>query len=97
MALSASKFQLITNIQTFATQFENVRLLAEQITNMYFNAGFNGGGSNPIADNDGASFGLTAAQIAAMISEAQQVGNFFKNQAVLTGNYQTINDQARTT
>lgn len=96
MALSGSKFQLISNIQQLATQFETVRVMAQQIASAYFNLGFNGGGSNPIVDADATSFGLTATKVASMITEAQQVANFFGNLPVIQGNYQTINDQART-
>lgn len=96
MANSASKAQFITNMQTLANGLESDRAIAEQLVNMYFNAGFNAGGANPIVDVDVTGNGLTAAKVTAMVTLLQQLARFFGNQAVTTGAYQTTNDQMRT-
>ena len=95
MALSASKGQFITNVQILANTLEAARVLSQQLANMYFNAGFNTGGT-AITDADGAAYGMTAAAIAAEVNVAQALTAFFGNQAVATGNRQIINDAART-
>jgi hypothetical protein len=96
MVVSASKGQFLTNVQILGNTLEAARVLSEQLVNMYFNAGFNSGGSNPIIDADGTSYGLTPAEVAAEISVAQALANFFGNASVATGNRQIINDAVRT-
>jgi hypothetical protein len=96
MPTSGSKTQFAADMQQFANAAEALRIQAEELATQYFKDGFNSGGSHPIADADVAALGLTAAQIASGITECQQVGNFFGNTAVTTGDYRSTNDQLRT-
>lgn len=54
----------------------------------YFDRGYNGGGANPLVDNDiPVELGITAAEIAAFITLAENVGNFVENRAVFQSDY----------
>lgn len=58
------------------------------VDSLYFDNGYNSGGSDPIVDADLAAFnGLTAAQVGSVITAFQQLDNFFNNSAVTTGDY----------
>jgi hypothetical protein len=54
---------------------------------VYFDRGYNGGGSNPITDEDLTSLGYTAANLANLITLIQQLNNFLGNSAVTSGDY----------
>lgn len=54
----------------------------------YFDNGYDGAGSDPIIDTDLLNFnGITAAQVANVITVLQQLNNFFQNSAVTTADY----------
>jgi len=59
----------------------------EDLNSVYFDRGYNGGGSDPIVDGDVSDLDLTAADIAGMVTIAQQFRNFLNNVAVVTGDY----------
>jgi hypothetical protein len=97
MALSASKATFVADLQTAINNLITAKnALADQV-NTYFKNGFNGGGSNPISDNDVSANNLTAARVAGGITLAQQLANFFGNQAVTPADYEATAQQLRTT
>lgn len=58
------------------------------IDSQYFDNGYDAVGSNPIIDADLTNYnGLTAAQVASVITAFQQLNNFANNIAVTTGDY----------
>jgi hypothetical protein len=54
---------------------------------VYFDRGYNSGGSDEIVDADVADLNVTAAQISSWITLLEQWGKFWDNQAVTTGDY----------
>lgn len=67
----------------------------EALNSVYFDRGYNSGGSDPIIDADIAELNVTAADIAGMVTIAQQFRNFLNNVAVVTGDYDTTLSQLR--
>jgi hypothetical protein len=61
---------------------------------VYFDRGYNGGGSNPITDGDASP--LTAANYAALITLIQQLNNFLGNSAVTPADYDATLNTIRT-
>jgi len=57
------------------------------LTDVYFDRGYDAGGSDPIVDGDVSDLDKTAAELALMITLAQQFANFMDNSAVTTGDY----------
>lgn len=57
------------------------------LTDVYFNRGYDSAGADPIVDGDVSNLNKTAAEIALMITLAQQFANFLDNSAVTTGDY----------
>jgi hypothetical protein len=68
------------------------------IDSSYFDNGYDGGGSDPIVDTpDLDNFnGITAAEIASVITAFQQLNNFFQNAAVTQGDYSVTLNAVRT-
>lgn len=63
----------------------------------YFDRGYNTGGANPLVDGDiPAELGITAADIAAFITLAENVGKFLNNQEVFVSDYQATVNKIRT-
>lgn len=58
------------------------------LDSQYFDNGFNSGGSDEIIDADLTGFnGITAAQVASVITYLQQQNNMYQNVAVVQGDY----------
>ena len=73
--------------------------VADRLTNLetvYFDRGYNSGGTNPIVDGDIVSLNITAADLAALVTLAQQLNNFLGNLAVATGDYDATLNAVRT-
>lgn len=83
--------RLITQAQAFSEVMRDVSSLVDA----YFDSGYNVGGASPMVDGDlTATYpGLTAAQVAAVIVAFQQLQNFMKGTAVVTGTYHTTFNQ----
>lgn len=67
----------------------------EALNTVYFKRGYNSGGSDPIFDGDVSELDLTAADIAGMVTIAQQFRNFLDNIAVVTGDYNSTVSNTR--
>lgn len=86
----ATKITFATQAQVAATSLAQV---ADQLANLetvYFDRGYNSGGSDPITDVDIASLNFTAADLASLITLIQQFNNFLGNSAVTAGDYDAI-------
>lgn len=86
---------VIDLLETAQNAAKQVMDKVESIDSQYFDSGYNSGGSNPIVDDDlngvnpgTTGFnGITAAQVASVITAYQQLNNFFQNSAVATADY----------
>lgn len=67
----------------------------EALDMVYFKRGYDGSGSDPIVDGDVSELDLTAADIAGMVTIAQQFRNFLDNIAVVTGDYNSTVSNTR--
>jgi hypothetical protein len=97
MALSGNKATFVADLQGAVNQLIQGKNALADLVNYYFKNGFHSTGANPIADADVSAHGLTAAKVAAGITLAQQLSNFFGNQAVAAGDYEATAQTLRTT
>ena len=92
----AEKLTFAGEAQSQATTLAQVGEGLAAVVDVYFDRGYNGGGSNPISDVDIASLGITAAQLGDVVTLAQQLANFLGNAAVATADYGSTLNQVRT-
>jgi hypothetical protein len=97
MAQSASKSQLVADLQTYVNLLVQAKLGLADVVNNYFKNGFNSGGGSQIVDGDVTASNLTASKVASGITMAQQLANFFGNAAVTQGDYESTLQQIKTT
>jgi hypothetical protein len=87
-----SKVAFAQEAQVLCTDLAEVSERMTSVFNTYFDRGYNSGGADPIVDGDLTSLGVTASQIAAFITLAENINKFFDNQASLQSDYgSTIN------
>jgi len=87
-----SKIAFAQEGQALCTELADVLERFKSYFATYFDRGYNGGGSNPIVDGDLTSLAVTAAQIAASITLAENIDKFANNQAIFQSDYDaTIN------
>ena len=92
----ATKLTFATQAQSDATTLAALGESLDAVVGVYFDRGYDSGGSDPIADIDIESLGITAADLAAMVTLAQQLANFLGNAAVATADYQATINTIRT-
>lgn len=83
----ATKLTFTEQAQKSATIFAQLGDKLADLESVYFDRGYDGGGSNPIIDDDIVSLNITAAQLASLITLAQQLSNFLGNLAVTQADY----------
>lgn len=91
----ATKLTWATQAQTDATTLAQVADRLANLETVYFDRGYNGGGANPIGDGDVVSLGVTAAQLANLITLVQQLNNFMGNSAVTAADYDSTLNAVR--
>ena len=74
-------------LQTDANAIASIRKVLDDRRGVYFDRGYNSGGSNPIIDADVSDLDLTAAQVGNWITLLEQLEKFFTNQSVTTADY----------
>ena len=82
--------------QNATTELADIATQCDDLVSTYFSRGYDGGGANPITDDDLAALSIDAADLASFITLAQQIGNFLGNVTVVTGDYQSIVNVMRT-
>jgi hypothetical protein len=92
----ASKLIFATQSQEQATTMAQLGDKLADILSVYFDRGYNSGGSNPITNDDLASLGITAAQLGDMVTLAEQFANFLGNVAVTPADYDSTLNAIRT-
>jgi hypothetical protein len=90
------KLTFVQRLQTAATQLAQTADLFEDLESIYFDRGYGDGGAGEIQDSDITASGLTAAQVASLITLGQQLQNFVNNAAVVQGDYDAVLNTART-
>ena len=83
----ATKITWATQAQVDATTLAQVADRLANLETVYFDRGYNSGGSDPIGDGDVVTLGITAAQLGSLVTLIQQLNNFLGNVAVITADY----------
>lgn len=92
----SQKESFVQKLQGAATQLAQTADVFVDLETVYFDRGYNTGGANAIGDVDIESTGLTAAQVASLITLGQQLTNFLNNQTVTEADYDATLNAART-
>jgi len=92
----SKKNQFVNEFKTQLTLLAQVTEKTSALSAAYFQREYNSGGADVITDEDISSTGMTAADVVSQITLAQQLVNFRDNQAVLTGDYGSTMNRART-
>jgi hypothetical protein len=92
----ATKLTWAGQAQTDATTLAQVADRLANLETVYFDRGYDSGGSNPITNDDVVSLSITAADLAALITLTQQLSNFLGNSAVTAGDYDSTLNTVRT-
>jgi hypothetical protein len=92
----ATKLTWAGQAQTGATDLAQVADKLADLETVYFDRGYDSGGSNPITNDDVSSLGITATDLANLITLIQQLNNFLGNSAVTTGDYDATLNTVRT-
>lgn len=91
----ATKLDFAAQAQIAATNFAQVADKLANVETVYFDRGYNGGGTNPIVDGDITILNITAAQLTSLITLIQQLNNFLGNIAVTTADYDSTLNNVR--
>lgn len=84
----SKKEDYVAAVQEISTVLAKAGPQFQWLFETFFDRGYNGGGVNPLIDADiPAELGITAADIAAFITLAEQMGNFLGNQPVFQSDY----------
>lgn len=85
--------QVLQGAATAVAQAANIFADGETV---YFDRGYNGGGGNAITDEDLAGLGITANDLAGLITFGQQLNNLLNGQATTPGDYDSTLNKLRT-
>ena len=85
--MASAKFNFGSKSQSIATSLAQAVNDAADIVSVYFDRGYDSGGSDPIVDGDIAGLNITATQVGAAITLFQQLANFVDNAAVTQADY----------
>jgi hypothetical protein len=92
----SDKSRYVSTIQNKTNQIAQLGADLQAIFETYFDRGYNGGGADPIIDGDLAGLGVTAADVAAFITLAENFGKFLNNQSPFVSDYQATVNRIRT-
>lgn len=82
------KADFVAAVQELSTVLAKAGPQFNYLFETYFDRGYNGGGANALVDADvPAELGITAADIGAFITLAEQMGNFLQGNAVFQSDY----------
>lgn len=88
-----SKVAFAEEAQNLCTELAGLSERFQSSFQTFFNRGYDGQGSDPIVDADLTSLGITAANIGAFITLAENINKFLDNQSPFSSLYRdTVND-----
>lgn len=87
MSDTSMKQTFCQQLQSDAAALAAIRKILDDRKGVYYDRGYNSGGSNPIIDADVSALDLTAAQVGSWITLLEQLEKFFTNTAVTTADY----------
>jgi len=93
--MSVVKQRFVNGVLDMAKTLAETKDLLASARAVYFDRGYNSGGSDPIIDDDISGLGVTATQLTNMMTLAEQLENFFGNSAVSTADYDASLNQFR--
>jgi len=89
------KLSYAQTVQALATRLASDIDVAADLFSVYWDRGY-GSGETAITDEDVASLGITAADITAMITVMEQLGNFASGADVTSADYDATINKIRT-
>lgn len=93
----ADKSTYVRKLMDAATRLSQVANEFGDLVSVYFDRGYNSGGSDELVDGDIASgLGITAVDVGNGVTLAQQLDNFLNNASVSTGDYDATLNKLRT-
>jgi hypothetical protein len=93
----SKKTDFVTAAQEASTVLGKLAPKFQVLFETYFDRGYNTGGANPLVDADiPAELGIVAADMAAFITLAENVGKFLNNEAAFQSDYQATVNKVRT-
>lgn len=94
-AIMASKQEYVRALQAAATAVAQAANVFSDAEGVYFDRGYNSG-ANVITDEDLAGLGVTANDVAGIITVGQQLNNLLNGQATVQGDYDSTLNKLRT-
>ena len=94
--MAPRKVDFALQIQSQGTTLADLAAALGELYNTYFDSGYNGGGADPITDEDLEGHNLTAADIANMITLTENLDKFLNAQVPVVGDYSATLNQIRT-
>lgn len=86
--MTTKKAEFITAVQEISTVLARTGPQFQWLFETYFDRGYNNGGANPLVDIDfPPELGITAGDVAAFITLAENVGNLLESRAVFVSDY----------
>lgn len=92
----ATKITFAEQAQGMATSLAQLGDNLSDLESVYFDRGYNSGGADQIVDGDIVSLDITATQLGALVTLAQQLSNFLGNASVTTADYDATLNVVRT-
>ena len=94
-ASMSEKITFAQKVQGIVTSLVQQNNTSKDLTEYFFDKGYNGGGADPITDADLAPLKISLADFTSAITLLQQIQNFFNNASVIQGDYYTSANKIR--
>lgn len=85
--MAGQKIKFMQAVQAVSTQLAQAADTTADLFSIYFDRGYNGGGADPLTDADMTGHDVTAAQVAAFITLAENLTKFLDNQTPFVSDY----------
>ena len=91
----SDKSDVGTIARILATDIKEARAKLDDLVTLYFDRGYNSGGSDPIVDGDLTAVGITAVQLGDMINFGQQLATWLDNADPLNADWDSTLNKVR--